>query len=323
MALTAAECRVVDRNGAAHTRLERDGLESLLGAGFFWLDLQRPSAEDLALLGDELGLHPLALEDSLHFGQRAKLEGYEDFVFLVAYGWAPDEDGLVEVHCYYSERFLVTVHHDDAPALETVRARCERTLARHSDGILVLHHVVDALVDSFFEPLERVSERLEVIEDEMIARPDDRLLAEIMTMRRRIALLRKTIAPQRDLFGRVASGAVELPGMTAEAERHFRDVYDHLFRLAEMIDAYRELMTGVADIYLSSASNRLGRVTKQLTLIATIFLPLTFVTGFFGQNFGWMVENVDSPWAFAALGLGLPLATAVVILVWFRRQGWF
>lgn len=320
----AVAAHVVDRAASTTAAFDRADLERKLARGeFFWLDLHGPSEEELLLLGEIFGFHPLALEDSLHFGQRAKLEEYEDFVFLVAYGWAPDEDGLVEVHFYYAERLLVTVHCDDAPALESVRSRCERTLAQRPEGILVLHHVVDALVDSFFEPLERLNERLEVIEDEMIARPNDRLLAEIMNMRRRITLLRKTIGPQRDLFGRLGGGLVELPGTTTEAERYFRDVYDHLFRLGEMIDAYRELITGVADMYLSSASNRLGRVTKQLTLIATIFLPLTFVTGFFGQNFDWMVENVGSRWAFVALGIGLPVATVALIVAWFRREGWF
>ena len=239
------------------------------------------------------------------------------------YVQAADEDGLVEVHCYYSERFLVTVRRDEAPALDEVRPHCERALADGGEGILVLHRVVDGLVDSFFPPLDRLNERLELIEDEMVERPSDRQLEEIMRMRRRITLLRKTIAPQRDLFGRLSAGAAELPGMTDEAVRYFRDVYDHLFRLAEMIDAYRDLMTGALDVYLSSASNRLGEVTKQLTLIATIFLPLTFITGFFGQNFGWMVGNVEARWAFFGLGLGLQLFAIALIVAWFRKRGWF
>ncbi|MDQ3865705.1 MAG: magnesium transporter CorA family protein, partial [Actinomycetota bacterium] len=248
---------------------------------------------------------------------------YDDFVFLVVYGWAPDEDGLVEVHCYYSPRFLVTVHRDRAPAFENVRSRAERVLARGDDPILVLHQVVDALVASFTPPLERMDDRLDLIEDELLARPSDRQMQEILAMRRHLAHLRKAIAPQRDLFGRLLGGVDELPGMTREAERYFRDVYDHLFRLAEMIDAYRDLITGTIDVYLSTASNRLGAVTKQLTLIATIFLPLTFVTGFFGQNFGWMVDQVGSWAAFAGLGIGLQVATIGLVVAYFRRHGWF
>ena len=315
---------LVDRNGAATVALERARIEEHLRRGeFFWLDIHDPAPADLEILRDAFGFHPLAVEDSLHFGQRAKIEDYDDFVFLVAFGWAPDEDGLVEVHCYYSERFLVTVRRDDAPAFAQVRPRCKRTLAEALDGVLVLHQVVDGLVDSFFPVLTRFSERLDLIEDEMLARPSDRQLQDILSMRRRIVTLRTAIAPQRDAFGRLAGGVVELPGMTAEAERYFRDVYDHLFRLSETIDGYRDLITAAIDVYLSTASNRLGIVTKQLTVIATIFLPLTFVTGFFGQNFGWMVEHVDTWPAFLVLGIGLQLATIGGLVAYFKRQGWF
>ena len=315
---------LVDRNGSTTGALARDTLdEQLRRREFFWLDVHRPADADLETLGALFGFHPLALEDSLHFGQRAKIEDYDDFVFLVVYGWAPDEDGLVEVHCFYSERFLVTVHRDDAPALVETRRRCERTLAETAEPILVLHQVVDALVDSFFPVLTRFNDRLDVIEDGILARPGERQIQEILEMRRRVVLLRRAIGPQRDVFGRVAGGGVELPGLTADAKRHFRDVYDHLFRLAETINAYRDLMTGVIDVYLSAASNRLGAVTKQLTLIATIFLPLTFITGFFGQNFAWMVEHVDTWPAFVALGLGVQLATMALLAVYLKRRGWF
>jgi magnesium transporter len=320
----AVESHLVDRTGATEGGIERARLEEALARrGFFWLDLHRPSPGDLALLEDVFGFHPLAIEDSLQFSQRPKLESYDGFVFLVVYGWAPDEDGLVEAHCYYSERYLVTIRRDEAPAFDAVRPDCERALARSDDGILVLHQVVDALVDSFAPPLEQLNDRLETIENELLDRPSDRELREILAIRRRLSHLRKVIGPERDVFGHLLAGVVELPGMTPDAERHFRDVYDHLFRLAEMIDASRELITGAIDVYLSAASNRLGNATKRLTVIATIFLPLTFVTGFFGQNFGWMVAHVDSWPAFLVLGVGLQLASLGVLLLYFRRQGWF
>ncbi len=314
---------LVDRGGAAEADFDRANLESRIAQGdFFWLDLHRPTDDELEALGEVFAFHPLAVEDSLHFGQRPKLEEYDDFVLLVVYGWAPDEDGLVEVHCYYSDRFLLTVRRDDAPAFAEVRERSRRTLATAPDGILVLHQVVDGLVDSFIPPLERFNDRLEILEDAMLSRPTEVQMQEILRMRRRLVLLRKAIAPQRDLFGRLAGGVADLPGLTPEAERHFRDVYDHLFRLAETIDAYRELMTGAIDVYHSAASNRLGSVTKQLTVIATIFLPLTFVTGFFGQNFGWMVDHVDGWPAFLGFGIGSQLLALAILAAYLRRRGW-
>jgi magnesium transporter len=142
-------------------------------------------------------------------------------------------------------------------------------------------------------------------------------------MRRRVALLRKTLDPERDVLGRITTGVVSVPGMTPDAERYFRDVHDNLVRLTEMLDVARELITGALDVYLSAASNRLGVVTKQLTVIATIFLPLTFITGFFGQNFGWLVRNVGSWEAFLLLGIGLELAVLAAIVAIFRVRRLF
>jgi magnesium transporter len=290
---------------------------------FFWLDLRDPSEEDLHRLAERLGFHPLAVEDSLQFGQRAKLEEYDDFVFLVVFGWAPDADGLVEVHIYYSQRWIVTVRRDTSPSFEELHEHCSRTLAEEAEPILLLHHIVDGLVDSFLPPLERINDRLEAIEDAIVSTSDERYVAEILTLRRRVAQLRKALGPERDLFGRVTGRIVELPGMTQESSRYFRDVYDHLTRLTEMLDVSRELMSSALDVYLSAASNRLGSVTKQLTVIASIFLPLTFITGFFGQNFGWMVTHVDTGTDFLVFAIGLELLAVVVILLFFKRRGWF
>jgi magnesium transporter len=309
--------------GAEATGL-REVVEGKLRAGeFFWLDLHAPSGEELELLRDPFGFHPLAVEDSEHFGQRPKAEDYEGFLFLVVYGWAPDEDGLVEVHCFVSERFLVTVRRDEAPSLDALRARYERDPDLFPTGTLLLYEVVDSLVDDFFPVLEQLDDRLELIEEAMFASPKPEHLEDIFGMKRRLVRLRRVVAPQRDLLGRIVGGGVVLPGMTSDAERYFRDVYDHMVRLSEAIDGDREMMNAAIDAYLSTASNRLNVTTKQLAVIATIFLPLTFVTGFFGQNFGWMVDHVSSWEMFALLGIGLELVTLIVLLALFRLRGWF
>ena len=309
--------------GTAATDLRAQVAEKLDRGEFFWLDLHRPTADDIELLRHPFGFHPLAVEDSEHFGQRPKAEDFEDFVFLVVYGWAPDEDGLVEVHCFLSERFLVTVRRDEAPALDELRARLERDLGRFPEGAVLLYSVIDSLVDAFFPAVEQLDERLDLIEEHMFAAPKPQHLEDIFGMKRRLVRLRRVVAPQRDLLGRIVTGGVELPGMTADVERYFRDIYDHLVRLGEAIDSNREMMNAAIDAYLSTASNRLNVTTKQLAVIATIFLPLTFVTGFFGQNFGWMVEHVDSWEMFVALGLGLEVVTLVVLIALFRLRGWF
>jgi magnesium transporter len=313
---------LVDQEGA-QAGLTREEIERRLRSGrFFWLDLHRPTASDFELLREVFGFHPLALEDSEQFGQRPKADEYDDFVFLVVYGWAPDEDGLVEVHCFFSDRFLVTVRRDEAPAFEALRDRLARGEPGPDERALLLHRIMDGLVDSFFPALSDFDERLDRIEDEMFDRPNDAQLQEIFSMKRRLVKLRKAVTPQRDLFGRLASGDLELPGMTRETERYFRDVYDHLIRLSEMIDTYRDLMTASIDVYLSAGSNRLNAVMKQLTAIATVFLPLTFVTGFFGQNFPWMVDHIGGWPAFLGFGIGLQVVTLAALFALFKRRGW-
>ena len=299
-------------------------LEDLLAKGtYFWLDLSDPSHEEFEMLRTRFGFHPLAVEDSEHFGQRPKADDYEDFVFLVLYGYAPDEDGLVEVHCFYSEHFLVTVRRDESPAIEGLSSQFRKEPTRCPQGALLLHQVLDGLVDDFFPALEAFDTRLDLIEEHMFASPKPEHLQDAFRIKRRLVSLRRVIAPQRDLVGRIVNGSAELPGMTQEAERYFRDVYDHLIRLTEEVDGGRELSTSTIDAYLSTSSNRLNVTTKQLTVIATIFLPLSFITGFFGQNFSWMVDEVSSWQAFVLLGLGLELLTVIALVVLFRLRGWF
>jgi magnesium transporter len=315
-------CRVVDSKGAARRPLDRETLEELAAGGFFWLDVQSPSPEDLALLEDVLELHPLAVEDSLEFGQRPKLEGYDTFAFLVLYGHAPDADLLVEVHLYVAEQALVTVHIDDSPTLDALHASFNRRELK-GDPVDLAWRIADGLVDSFFPGLTVFDERLELIEDGLVAAPKDEHLRDVFTMRRRLAGLRRVLGPQRDVIGKLASGTETLPGMTVEHERSFRDVYDHLLRLSELMEATRDVLGTAVEVYLSAQTNRLNDVTKQLALIATIFLPLTFITGFFGQNFGWLVGHVGSWEAFVLLGIGSEVIALAVLLVYFRRRRWF
>jgi magnesium transporter len=315
-------CRVVDRTGPALLPLDREMLERKLEGGFFWLDVQDPSAEDLQLLEDVLVLHPLAVEDSREFGQRPKLDDYDTFSFMVLYGHAPDVDLLVEVHLYVSERALVTVRVDDSPALDALHGSYERRELK-PDAAAMAHQIADVLVDSFFPALAVFDDRLDAVEDTLVSAPSDAQLSELFALRRSLARLRKVLGPQRDVIGRLASGTATLPAMTPEHERYFRDVYDHLLRFGEQGEATRDVISTAIEVYLSAQSNRMNAVMKQLTVIASIFLPLTFITGFFGQNFGWMVDHVGSWEAFVGLGIGAQLVGCALLLVIFRRRGWF
>ncbi len=317
-------CYVVDDQGSSEIRFDRETVERLLADdGFFWLDLDRPSEADFQILRDAFKFHPLAIEDSEQFDQRAKLDEYDDFVFVVVYGAAPDDERLVEVHCFYSERFLITVHRDDCPAFAEIRRRYQRREKGIEQPSLLLYRVIDGLVDSFFPMLATFDDRIDELEDAIFLKADDRQLQEIFRMKRLLVGLRKAVSPQRDTFAQLTGGIAQLPGLAEEDERYFRDVYDHLIRISDIIDSYRDLLTGAMDVYLSTVSNRLNSVMKQLTIIATVFLPLSWLTGFFGQNFGFMVRHISSWEALIGLGVGSELLVLAVLLLFFKRRAWF
>jgi magnesium transporter len=317
-------CHVSHHQGSSEMPFSRRTVEKLLAdGGFFWLDLDQPTEDDFEILREAFGFHPLAVEDSEQFDQRAKIEEYDDFVFLVVYGASPDDDRLVEVHCFYSERFLVTVHRDDCPAFAEIRRRYQKREEAIDRPSLLLYRIVDGLVDSFFPMLADFDDRIDELENEIFLKASDAQLQEIFRMKRLLVGMRKAVSPQRDAFASQMGGIAQLPGLTEEDGHYFRDVYDHLIRISELIDSYRDLLTSAMDVYLSTVSNRLNAVMKQLAVIATIFLPLSWLTGFFGQNFGWLTSHIGHWQAFVGVGVGTELVVLAILLAFFKRRGWF
>jgi magnesium transporter len=306
------------------TDVTADAVKHGVASGqFFWLDLLQLDDEGSDLLTNTFHFHPLAVEDSEHFGQRPKLEDYDDFFYLVVHGALDDSGATVEVHCFYSEKFLVTIERDPCSEFDEVRERA--SLRRRQGGgnnIMLLYRIVDSLVDSFFPVLAKFDDQIDSLEDDILAKPTEEQLGTLFTMKRALVGLRKVITPQRDIFANLVVSDSALPGMTVEAERYFRDLYDHLIRISDLVDSYRDLLSGAMDTHLSTVSNRLNQVMKQLTIIATIFLPLSFITGFFGQNFGWMIGHITGLGTFIVLGIGLQIAVTVGLLTMFRRRGW-
>jgi magnesium transporter len=292
---------------------------------FFWLDLTAPSHDDLEKLRELFGFHPLAIEDSQEFGQRPKLDLYGDYVLLVFYGaWrehsqAPEP--LREVHLFISGNYVVTIHREPLPPLDQQRAQLDGR-ALMSEQFL-LYRLLDALTDSFFPLLADLDDDIDELEALVVDDPDDACRERLFMLKRELVAMRKVVTPQRDLFARSIDQIAELPGLTLDERDYFRDVYDHLIRISDLIDSYRDLLSGATDLYLSTISNRQNEVMKQLTVIATVFLPLSFITGFFGMNFGFLVNHLITPgWTFWVIGLGSMAATCVALLVFFRRKGW-
>jgi magnesium transporter len=298
-------------------------IKGLLDSGArFWLDLSELGEDDgQAILHDTFGFHPLAVEDAEHFGQRPKLDSYDTYALLVVYG-ATASGKLVEVHCFYTENYLVTIHHDSCPDLVSLGERLHQQAGPHPDHVMLLYRVIDTLIDGYFPVLGALDDQIDDLEDEILVRPTEEQLGKLFDMKRSLIALRKVVTPQRDMFATLLSGPDVLPGMTPDAERYFRDLYDHLIRISDLVDSYRDLMSGVLDTHLSTVSNRLNVVMKQLTIIATIFLPLSFLTGFFGQNFAWMVNRITSFPVFIVLGIGLQILVMAGLVYMFRRRGW-
>ncbi|MGP0029424.1 MAG: magnesium transporter CorA family protein [Acidimicrobiales bacterium] len=314
------------QNGQTTEATEADALAALAGKAFFWLDLDDQPGDGTVgeLLGTHFGFHPLAVQSAETFSQRPRLDDYDNFAYLVARGADPDKTGKVEVHCFWTDTYVVTVHRGDCPALQSVRDRIGRHRASEaaSPQIVIVYLVLDALVESFFPVLSAFDEKIDALEDDILKAPTEAQLGVLFDMKRSLMEMRKLVTPQRDMMAGITAGMTPVPGMTDAATRYFRDLYDHLIRMSDLVDSYRDLLTSVMDTHLSTVSNRLNVVMKQLAIIATVFLPLSFLTGFFGQNFSWMVGHLTGRVPFLVLGLGTELVAVVLLVILFKRRGW-
>jgi magnesium transporter len=306
-------------------RIDRSALADLLHRDeYFWLDLDAPSNGDVQTLDELFHFHPLALEDLRKKGQRPKLEDFGDYMFLVYYGARDPEGGtgvaLEEVHAFISGSYLVTVHDGDCAALDEVRKRLDAQPP--SSEQFVVYRVIDALTDTFFPLLEDLEDRLENLDEEIFSHPSPDHLQPLTELRRDLVQVGRVTTPQRDMLARHIDDILEIPGLQPDSRNYFRDVYDHAIRISDQIDSYRDLLIGSRDAYLSVTSNRLNEISKQLTVVATIFLPLSFVVGFFGQNFGWMVRNINSVTDFWVIGGGSMVVSLLILFVWLRRSSY-
>ena len=290
----------------------------------FWLDIENPGDDDYALLEKTFGFHPLTLEDIRHQNQRPKVDEYPGYAFVVLF--TAELEGkraqVREHHLYVSPQYLVSVHIEPSDPLNRLRERIKANpdLTRRSLPFL-FYLVVDQLVDSLFPVLEQLDDATDELEDRIIDQPDTSALTELSDLKRAVVDLRKVLGAQRDVFQRLTTRAVGDPG-DKEMSIYYRDVYDHLVRQYETVDSLRDLLTSAMDVYLSTVSNRLNLRITRLTVFATLFLPLTFVTGFFGMNFAWLVGHIAPAWTFWLLAVGVMVGTTALQLLYYRRSGW-
>ena len=280
-----------------------------------WVQCESPAEGEIDAIAAQFHVHPLAVEDLRNNNQRPKMDDYGNQLFIVLFGAVRETDnsiGLAEVHCIAGDGYLVTVSNQHVPALESLDNHVERRPDLcHTTPDMLFYRICDALVDSVFALLDQVGEKMDEVEDRVLENPDRETLRTIFGLKHDLLTLRRVTGPQRDLMQSLTSPRTAR--ISGDTQLFLRDVYDHTVRIAEEVDAYRDLASSSLDAYLTSISNRLGEQTRRLTVVATIFLPLTFLTGFFGMNFAVLVQHIDTPQAFFR-GLGL-MAVSVPALV--------
>ncbi len=254
-----------------------------------WIDLEPSSSELIELMGRRFDFHPLTIEDCLHFDQRAKLEEYDGYTFFVTHGAEvpASKTGsiqLLELHTFLSDSYVITVRASHIAPLDRVwqRIQGDPDVGRH--GVDFIYYlIVDGIVDEFFPLLDLLESEVEDLQDSILRQSGDADLADLYRLKRRVVTIRKVVAPEREVFSQLSK---RVQGRIADrTARYFRDVHDHLLRIHETVDAVRELLTNAVDAYLWATSQRTNEIMKRLTVLSAVFLPLTFITGFFGQNF--------------------------------------
>ncbi len=299
----------------------------------FWVDLDQPDDNELAILDDVFGFHPLAIEDTIQYNQRPKIESYNHigdmcdagYYYMVIHG--PDLSSFKEklktkeLDMFLSERYLVTIHEEQMSSIQDARIKVSANPARILDaGVdMLLHYLLDHVIDNYMPIFDWFQEEIDELEEAAMNDPAREILIRISAKKRDLLDLRRVIGPQREVIGQLTRG--DVPFIREQSRVYLRDVQDHLIRAVETIEIYRDLVLGARDIYLTSLSNRTNSIMKTLTVFSVIALPMTVITSFFGMNFD-QIPGLHSVWSFWAVVLTM-LSIVAGLLLLFRRQGWF
>ena len=295
------------------------------GSGVWvWVDLSDPSPEEARILSDVFGFHELAVEDALTEIHHPKVEPYGDYLYVILHGI----DFRAKEHCFRTQdvdffvgaQFLVSVHPGHSRTIADMRGVCLRNnLALGEGPVALLHRIVDAMVDHYRPEIDELGDRLDQLENEIFENPNPTLAKEILNFKADVSSLRRVVLPQRDVLARLARR--EFPLISEQMSYRFRDVQDHLVRLVDEAMFFQDRVTSLLDAHLSMSSNQLNGVMKVLTIIATIFMPLTVLTGMYGMNVDLPRfpggEHVQFWWVFLMM-----LCVGGGMLLFFRRQKW-
>jgi magnesium transporter len=287
-----------------------------------WVDVVEPTPEEIARVGEEFGFHVLAIEDVARDGQRPKIDQYDGYQFIVFYGLNRDDTQLTthEVDIFVGKRYMVTFHDGQLPVIAETAARWRANVATMGNrGIgFLLYSLLDALVDGYFPVLDDIAERANSLEETIILHGQPALQAEILQLRRELLMIRRVAGPERDVMNVLVRQ--DPPVFGRKEIVYFQDVYDHLLRVTDTVDIYRDMLSSVLEANLSMISYTLNQVVRRLTSSSIILMSMSLIAGIYGMNFLFMPE----------LGwrLGYPFALALMALVGaiefllFKRAGW-
>ncbi len=275
-------------------------------------------------IGKHFNLHPLALEDIVNTGQRPKMEDFVDYIFVVLkmlhYDEKEGETKAEQLSLILGPNWVISFQENEGDVFDPIRERirADKGRIRKMGADYLVYALIDAVVDNYFIILEKIGEKIEEIEDELVANPAPETLQAIHNLKRQMIFLRKSVWPLREVISRLERWESQL--INKSTDIYLRDVYDHTIQVIDAIETFRDMLSGMLDIYLSSVSNRMNEVMKVLTIIATIFIPLTLVAGLYGMNFRYMPE-LEWPWGYP-LVLFVMFVIGVLMLIYFRKKKW-
>lgn len=287
----------------------------------FWLDLVDAPDDDIDRLGELLGLHPVAIEDTREFGQRPKVDVYQDHVLLVFFTARLDDDGSVrpiEVHVYVADGYLITVRRDKCAILDELRNRVEEI---HEHPV---YEILDTLTDAFYPVIEGLEERIDALEADVLTRPRREQLTSIYRLLQEVRGIGRISSVQRDQFLAASDDLKDMLALSDTGE-YLRDIGDHLAQIAGELHRQSDDLATLTSTYFNANADRLNAIATRLTVVGTLFVLWTLVTGFFGQNFSWLTDHVKSGTSFAVLGIGGLVVPTVILLglFWVKRRDWF
>jgi magnesium transporter len=275
-------------------------------------------------IGNHFNLHPLVLEDIANTTQRPKMEDYTDYLFVVLnmlqYSEEDKEIKREQVSLILGSNWVISFQETEGDVFDTIRERLrsDKGRIRKMGADYLVYVLMDTIVDNYFAVLEKIGEKIEEIEDEIVTNPSPVTLQTMHDLKRQMIMLRKSIWPLREVINRLERWESKL--INESTDIFLRDLYDHTIQVVDAVETFRDMLSGMMDIYMSSVSNRMNEVMKVLTIIATIFLPLTLVAGIYGMNFRIMPElQWEMGYPFALL---IMLAVGIIMLIYFKRKNW-